>query len=247
MFSVAVIVVIVLAVLLLICFVSAGIYWQVVGRRRRRLRLLHRPTSFADLDSTTTESMPSYDIQIYDDFLTNEDIAAIKGASFGNMGPSHVYTDASDLYNTKTRDSQQCWLSENNETIRLLRERFERLVNLPRAKYFYEDLQVVRYKSGGFFTPHYDCCQGTAKFCHRMNYPQGPRYVTILCYLNTVLEGGETVFPKLNKSVKAIKGRCVVFYNAHPNGKIITEALHGGNPVLKGEKWICNQWIRIGK
>jgi prolyl 4-hydroxylase len=235
---------IVVPVLIFILILVAGICWQV--KTYRRHKRLFRQKAIAEVDSTITESMPGYDIQIYDDFLSNEEIAAMKGATIGNMTASHVYTDSSDVYNTSTRDSEQCWLTDINPTIKALRLRFEQLVKLPRKDYFYEDVQVVRYKKGGFFTPHYDGCQGTAAFCHRMNNPHGPRYVTILCYLNTVSEGGETVFPNIDKSVQAVKGRCVVFYNTHKNGKLITEALHGGNSVLKGEKWICNQWIRIG-
>jgi predicted 2-oxoglutarate/Fe(II)-dependent dioxygenase YbiX len=109
-----------------------------------------------------------------------------------------------------------------------------------------EDLQIVSYKPGGFFTPHYDACDGKKDYCQRMDGSAGPRLFTYLIYLNDDFEGGETVFPKLNKSVKPKKGKCVIFQStvSPPDSRIILEALHGGNPVTSGNKWICNKWIR---
>ena len=73
----------------------------------------------------------------------------------------------------------------------------------------------------------------------------GPRYLTVLFYLNDVPEGGETVFPNINKSVKPEKRKVVIFQNVNDDGVIIKQAFHGGEPVKEGEKWIANKWIRI--
>jgi prolyl 4-hydroxylase len=82
-----------------------------------------------------------------------------------------------------------------------------------------------------------------------MDGSSGPRIYTYLIYLNDDYEGGETAFPKLNIAVKPKKGKCVVFQNTlpQPDGRIPLEALHGGNPVTSGNKWICNKWIRVNK
>ena len=58
----------------------------------------------------------------------------------------------------------------------------------------------------------------------------GARFAT---YLNN-LEGGETIFPKINKLVKPEKGKFVIFQNVDNNGDIITHYLHGGEPVKNG-------------
>ena len=73
----------------------------------------------------------------------------------------------------------------------------------------------------------------------------GQRVVTALAYLNDVIEGGETVFPNLDKSVTPEKGKIVIFHlckkgTYEPN----PDALHGGMPVTKGEKWAFNLWFR---
>jgi hypothetical protein len=67
----------------------------------------------------------------------------------------------------------------------------------------FEDIQVVKYEKGGFFTPHHDACDGDETFCKRMNGHSGQRYMTFLIYLNE----GETVFPNLGVSIKTQKGQ----------------------------------------
>ena len=68
---------------------------------------------------------------------------------------------------------------------------------------------------------------------------------TALCYLNDVEEGGGTQFTRLNITVKAKKGRMLVFqntYNGTNNKHLMSE--HAGMPVLKGEKYAFNLWFR---
>jgi hypothetical protein len=45
------------------------------------------------------------------------------------------------------------------------------------------------------------------------------RYATVLIHLNSVAEGGETVFPNQNQSFKTIEGQVLVFppYGTHPH------------------------------
>jgi len=39
------------------------------------------------------------------------------------------------------------------------------------------------------------------------------------------------------------QGRAVLFYNQHPNGQVDNTSLHGGCPILHGEKWAANLWV----
>ena len=69
--------------------------------------------------------------------------------------------------------------------------------------------------------------------------------ITCLLYLNDVEQGGGTSFPKLDMEVRARKGRMLLFHNCHADSTIRhPDSLHGGMPVLKGEKWACNFWFR---
>ena len=60
-----------------------------------------------------------------------------------------------------------------------------------------------------------------------------------------VEEGGATDFPKIDVSVKPNKGDVVVFHNCiEGTTEINPQALHGGSPVIAGEKWAVNLWFR---
>ena len=183
-----------------------------------------------------------YDIIEIPNFLTNEECDKIIELSKGNMFSSKVYSQNEDLYDNKTRISEQCWLNDNDPFIKNITDKVKSHTNTHNN--YFEELQVVNYQPGGFFTPHYDACVGNKSKCERLN-KEGPRYLTVLFYLNDNFEGGETIFPKINKLVKPEKGKAVIFQNVDNNGIIITQALHGGEPVKNGEKWIANKWIKL--
>ena len=98
-----------------------------------------------------------------------------------------------------------------------------------------EDLQVLRYKPGGFYKPHQDCFPND----------KNKRMYTFIIALNDEYEGGETVFPNIRKRYRLEKGDAL-FFNTLNNYECTTkQALHGGAPVKSGEKWICNLWVRM--
>jgi hypothetical protein len=47
-------------------------------------------------------------------------------------------------------------------------------------------------------------------------------------------------------AVRPQSARAVLFYSQHPNGEEDTNSLHGGCPVLHGEKWAANLWVWNG-
>jgi len=70
-----------------------------------------------------------------------------------------------------------------------------------------------------------------------------------LVYLNDVEEGGETGFDMARPLGEVIKiepkkGRVVVFDNLKPDGTLNRRSRHAGLPVIKGEKWAFNLWLR---
>lgn len=194
------------------------------------------------VDGVKYIDIPNYDIKEIPNFLTHEECNKVIELSNGKLFPSKVYSQNEDLLSNDSRISQQCWLTDDNPLIKDISERVKQFTNTIGKQ---EQLQVVNYPKGGFFSPHYDACEGNEGYCSRMNGSDGPRLLTVLIYLNDNFEGGETVFPKINKSVKPEKGKAVIFRNVDENGVIITQALHGGEPIKSGEKWIANKWIRI--
>lgn len=191
-------------------------------------------------------SVPTYAIREIDNFLSAEECDRLITLSTPHLETSNVYRGEKDAYDSSYRESRQAWLKDAADPLVAdLSRRVAADAKMPVSHQ--EDLQVVSYGRGGFFTPHHDACDGLADFCDRMNGASGPRLWTYLIYLNDDFTGGETVFPKLGRSVKPKKGKCVVFQSiaSATDARLIEEALHGGDPVQSGTKWICNKWIRV--
>ncbi|KAK3891270.1 hypothetical protein Pcinc_004844 [Petrolisthes cinctipes] len=62
--------------------------------------------------------------------------------------------------------------------------------------------------------------------------------------LSDVTAGGRTSFPNAGVSAPPVRGSAVFWYNTKLNGQPNHQSLHGGCPVLMGEKWVANKWIR---
>ncbi len=105
-----------------------------------------------------------------------------------------------------------------------------------------EGLQILRYTQGGQYLPHYDYFDPKEAGTPALLTRGGQRVGTLIMYLHEPAGGGATVLTDLNLQVKPLKGRAVFFsYGAaHPS----SQSLHGGEPVLEGEKWIATKWLR---
>ncbi|MDB5915283.1 MAG: hypothetical protein JWP22_3958 [Ramlibacter sp.] len=127
-----------------------------------------------------------------------------------------------------------------NELVRRIEQRIARLVNWPEENG--EGLQILQYGPGAEYKPHYDYFDpnepGTPTILRR----GGQRVGTLVMYLGEPEKGGGTVFPDVHLEVAPKRGNAVFFSyaRAHPS----TRTLHGGAPVLQGEKWIATKWLR---
>lgn len=105
-----------------------------------------------------------------------------------------------------------------------------------------EGLQILRYGPGAQYKPHYDYFDpekpGTSGTLKR----GGQRVASLVIYLNTPKRGGATTFPDVNFEVAPIKGNAVFFSYDRPHP--MTRTLHGGAPVVEGEKWVATKWLR---
>ncbi|KAI5057397.1 hypothetical protein GOP47_0027412 [Adiantum capillus-veneris] len=121
-----------------------------------------------------------------------------------------------------------------------------------------ERMQVLKYQKGEKYEPHYDY------FRDKVNQGQGGhRVATVLMYLSNVAQGGETVFPdakrgrrfsmdetfsdcaKRGVSVKPRKGDALLFFSLSTEAIPDPSSLHGGCPVIEGEKWSATKWIHV--
>jgi len=130
-----------------------------------------------------------------------------------------------------------------SELISRIEERLARLVNWPVENG--EGLQVLQYRPGAEYKPHYDYFDpaepGTPSILKR----GGQRVGTIIIYLSEPEKGGGTVFPDVHLEVAPKRGHAVFFSYERPHPS--TRSLHGGSPVIAGEKWIATKWLREGR
>jgi len=97
-----------------------------------------------------------------------------------------------------------------------------------------EPLQVLRYRPGQEYRPHYDAIRDT----------DNQRALTFLVWLNDDYEGGETEFLSTGLKVCGRKGDGLLFRNADASGKPDLNSQHAGLPVTAGEKYLASRWIR---
>ena len=127
-----------------------------------------------------------------------------------------------------------------NEVVTRIEQRLARLLNWPMENG--EGLQILRYQPGAEYKPHYDYFDpaepGTPSILRR----GGQRVATVVMYLSEPELGGGTTFPDVQLEVAPKRGNAVFFSYDRPRPS--TRTLHGGAPVLAGEKWIATKWLR---
>lgn len=110
-----------------------------------------------------------------------------------------------------------------------------------------EGLQILHYTVGAEYKPHFDYFDKNTEGGAAAYNRGGQRIATVIMYLADTTEGGETVFPEANLKIRPVKGTAVLFYNCTPDGKEDPLSLHGGTPVIQGNKWIATKWIRTSE
>ena len=127
-----------------------------------------------------------------------------------------------------------------HELVKRIEARIARLVNWPEENG--EGLQILHYTAGAEYKPHYDYFDpnelGTPTILKR----GGQRVATIVMYLSEPEKGGGTVFPDIHLEVSPKKGNAVFFSYDRPHPS--TRTLHGGSPVIAGQKWVATKWLR---
>jgi prolyl 4-hydroxylase len=127
-----------------------------------------------------------------------------------------------------------------NPLIQRIEARIARLLHWPEENG--EGLQVLQYQPGAQYKPHYDYFDpfepGTPHILQR----GGQRVATLILYLQSPEQGGATLFPDVQLEVAPQRGNAVFFSYDRPHPS--SQSLHGGAPVLAGEKWIATKWLR---
>ncbi|MEK4246580.1 2OG-Fe(II) oxygenase [Psychrobacillus sp. FSL K6-2684] len=176
-------------------------------------------------------------IVVLGNVLSNEECDELIRLSKDKMKRSKIGTTR-EVNEQRTSSSSFIEESENAIVTRV-EKRISSIMNIPIDHG--EGLQILQYTPGQEYKAHYDFFSSTSKVANNN------RISTLVMYLNDVEEGGETFFPKLNFSVTPKKGMAVYFEYFYSDQNLNELTLHGGAPVIAGEKWVATQWMRKQK
>nr|WP_231873965.1 2OG-Fe(II) oxygenase [Luteibacter rhizovicinus] len=183
-------------------------------------------------------------IAVLDGVLSDEECDALMHMAVPRLERSAV-VGVADGVNTvmdiRTSDGAYFQRAEN-ELIRRIDARTAAIMRLPEDRG--EGLQVMRYGLGGEYLPHFDYFEPGEKGSQPHLATGGQRVSTLIMYLHDVEAGGETIFPRIDFSYVPRKGQALYFEYTDADGSLDPLSLHGGAPVLRGEKWIVTKWMR---
>lgn len=85
------------------------------------------------------------------------------------------------------------------------------------------------------------CSERHCRYCVRTSASLGIPYSCFLRMPSDILLNQSGT----SSSVRPRKGDALLFFNLNPDGTTDSVSLHGGCPVIKGEKWSATKWIRV--
>ncbi|XP_026455965.1 probable prolyl 4-hydroxylase 3 [Papaver somniferum] len=196
---------------------------------------------------------------VYHNFLSEEECNYLIDLAKPHMEKSTVVdSETGKSKDSRVRTSSGTFLKRGQDKIiRSIEKRIADFTFIPETHG--EGLQILHYEVGQKYEPHYDY------FLDAFNTKNGgQRIATVLMYLSDVEEGGETVFPaakgnissvpwwnelsecgKKGLSVKPRMGDALLFWSMRPDASLDPSSLHGGCPVISGNKWSSTKWIHV--
>ena len=183
-------------------------------------------------------------IVLFGDLLSAEECEQMIRASRAKLERSTVVNAATgdyDVHPDRTSSGTHFERGEN-ELVARIERRISELIDHPVRNG--EPMQILHYTVGAEYKPHYDYFDATQPGNDKVLAMGGQRIATVVMYLNDVEAGGSTVFPAIGLDVLPRKGAAVYFAYTTEEGETDARTLHGGRPVVVGEKWIATKWLR---
>lgn len=183
-------------------------------------------------------------IYIINDFLNYEECAYLRFIAKDKLRQSLVGKGLKNVIRT----GSSCFIStESEEPLKLIEKKIKLLFPNDQLGII-KSFNIINYKLHQSYAYHTDAYnvddKGIAIDFAGKAIRQ--RKYTAICYLNEVDEGGDTRFELLNINIKPKMGKLLVFKNVlQDSNKVDRRSLHGGLPVIKGEKWIMTTWLEI--
>lgn len=180
---------------------------------------------------------------VHPNFLTDEECDAIVrvGQEMGLARSAVAGNDGKPTY-SEHRTSYGVFLPRDREVLTRVEDRIAEWTQLPAENG--EPFYLLRYQDGQQYVPHYDFFDPDLPGMPAFLGQPGQRTATVLLYLSTPEEGGETIFTAPNIKVPAVKGTAVLFHSHQVDHLLDRSSNHGGLPVLRGTKFCLTKWIR---
>lgn len=173
-----------------------------------------------------------------DSFLTPGECRYLAKAGEPDLQPSSVFDPASGQlvpHPVRTSEGMQFGVFAEDLVVNAINRRIAAFSATALDQG--EPLQLLRYRHGAQYRPHMDALTAEAN----------QRTLTLLIYLSDDYQGGETVFPRTGLSFRGRKGDALLFRNTRPDGTADPLALHAGQPVTRGVKYLATRWIRAAR
>ncbi|XP_067888900.1 prolyl 4-hydroxylase subunit alpha-3 [Heterodontus francisci] len=181
-------------------------------------------------------------VVLYHKFISDSEAMRIKEIAAPSLQRS-VVASGEKQATVEYRISKSAWLKDTvDPVISKLEQRIAQITGLNVQQPYAEYLQVVNYGIGGHYEPHFDHATSPSSPLYKLK--SGNRVATFMLYLSAVEAGGSTAFIYANFSVPVVKNAALFWWNLHKNGQGNADTLHAGCPVLVGDKWVANKWIR---
>jgi prolyl 4-hydroxylase len=220
-------------IVLIILFVCYRLYRYTTIAHNKKTKPEFKGRGYSTIESDYTKPV------LYPNFITPLENRYIMEMATPMFADSLLVSGTMD----NVRKSQTAWLSRDDPVISKIIERVCGLTKIPFINA--EKMQVVKYDKNGFYNPHYDASCDDRPECVEFEKNGGQRVITMLMYLNDDFEGGETDFPNLKTKYKPQQNAGLLFYSLEKNGNLCHPlSLHAGTPVLSGNKYIANIWLR---
>ena len=151
-----------------------------------------------------------------------------------------------------SRTSQTCHLrletdnTDTNDIVTRIEQKLNRMMGGDYDQVCAEPLQGQVYGVGDFFEKHTDWfAPNTEEYHQHCQERGGQRTWTVMVYLNSVEDGGETKFELIEREFVPRRGTALAWNNFDSDGVTPNQwTLHEAQPVAQGKKYVLTKWFR---
>ena len=186
--------------------------------------------------------LPTDKLEIFyiDNFLDNGECQHLVKVIRSKLRPSELSSPDADKF---FRTSKTCDLAAlNDNIIQNIDDKICTLLQI--EKDLSEPIQGQYYEVGQEFKPHTDFFED-----HELEInggALGQRSYTVMIYLNSTEQGGETTFPLIDEEFSPREGKAVIWCNLNPDMSPNSYSMHHAKQVRRGYKAIITKWFRTG-